>query len=65
MGKVVWRGWEDARRESQVPGETPGCSLLAAWVREGRREGGDDVSPPPSLDPEATEAPGYGRLESR
>ena len=53
------RGWEDARRESQV---ATGCSLLAG-LREGRIEGGDEVSPPPSLE-DAT-GPGYGRLESR
>ena len=58
---MVWSGWEDARRESQVV--ATGCSLVGG-LREGRREGGEDVSPPPSLDPDAT-APGYGRLESR
>ena len=58
---MVWSGWEDARRESQVV--ATGCSLVGG-LREERREGGEDVSPPPSLDPEAT-APGYGRLESR
>ena len=45
-----------------------GCCSLPPGVRDGRREGGEEVvsvpPPPPSLD-EATGPPGYERLESR
>ena len=53
-------GWEEASKESQV---VTGCSLFVG-AREERIEGGEEVSPPPSVE-EATGPPGYGRLESR